>query len=130
MAIRNLGKCRPGKWGGCKAPLTSEQLWSVFSNLDEMRSQGVANLIIPGQIHTPLPPDSVSHLNGAISHPDVSKIGMMHWRRLDTIVLRIDDLEKAIASGRFKPGMDYAALVKALESQGLSTIDIDYIPDV
>jgi hypothetical protein len=109
--------------------MTSEQMWSVFSNLDEMRSQGVANLIIPGQIHTPLPPDSVSHLNAAFAHPDVSQIGMMHWRKLDTIVLRIDALEKVIASGRFKPGMDYAALVKALESEGLSTIDIDYIAD-
>jgi hypothetical protein len=129
MPIHNLGKCRPGKWGGCKAPLTSEQLWSVFSNLDEIRRQGVANLVIPGQIHTPLPPNSVNHLNAAISHPDVSKIGMMHWRKLDTIVLRIDALEKAIASGHFQPGMDYAALVKALELQGLSTVDIDYIPD-
>jgi len=129
MPVRVLGVCRPGKLFGCKPPLSPVALESVVSSLPQMREQGIVNLIIPGQTHTPLPPNSVNQLIGILAHPDNSRIGMMHWRKLDTIILRRHALEEAIKSGRFQLGGDYATLVKALKQQGLSTVDIDFIPE-
>lgn len=127
-SIRILGKCRPGKWLGCKAPLSSAALERVISSIPKFRDQGIVNLVIPGQTHTPLPPNSVRTFIEVLAHPRNSWIGMMHWRKLETIVLRRNVLEEAINSGHFRTGMDYAALVSALALQGLSTVDIDFIP--
>lgn len=127
MPVRILEQCRPSKWFGCKAPLTAEDLQSTIASLPEFQNQGVMTLIVPGQTHTPIPPNSITTITNMLSAPDYNKFGMFHWKKLEAIFLRRQVLEEVVEKGYFVPGQDYATLVAGIKKMGLSVVDVEII---
>lgn len=129
MPLQVLGECRPGKWFGCKPPLTADAVQATVETLPMFRAQDVETIIVPGQLHTPLPPGCVKVMESAFAHPDNHRYAMAHWRRLHAICVRRSALEEVIAKGHFLPPRDYAALVAAFIRTGPAVIDVEILPD-
>ncbi len=123
--MRILGQCQPGKLTGCKAPFPAGGLREFVESLPAYQQEGIESLIIPCQIHTPLPPNSVNTIENVLAYPDNSRFGLYHWKNLETIFLKRRVLEEVVKKGLFKPEQDYAALVAAIKKIGLSVVDID-----
>jgi hypothetical protein len=70
MPIKIIGKCRPGEIGGCTDPLDPSALDSIITSLPITGREGDVDLIIPGQIITPLPPKLANTIMGVVKHPD------------------------------------------------------------
>lgn len=127
MKVKTISKCRPGRFFGCKDPLTAEQITAVIENLSWHEEQGITNLILPGKQEKGLPPNSVSAIANVMAHRDNKVFGLMHWREYDTICIRREVLKKVVEEGYFRIGKPYKDLVKALKSLGYKVIDIEVI---
>ena len=126
MPITILGKCRPGQIGGCTDPLDPMELESVVLSLPITAREGDVDLLIPGQIVTPLPPKLSNTIMGVVKHPDNQKYGLFHLNELKTIWINASTFRKVLNSGLFIPGNYYYQLVYAVNAIGLEVVDIEY----
>jgi hypothetical protein len=127
MTIKILRPCQPGPFGGCDDPLDPDALASIVESLPVTGREGHVNLVIPGQIETPLPPGLSRAISGAAAHPDNRKYGLFHLPGIKTIWINSTTLQKVLDLGLFLPGNYYYQLVYAINAIGLQAVDIEYI---
>lgn len=117
------GPCRPGKFFGCKCPISTEALSMVVQSLPTV--QGIAHLYIRGDPLADEPAEGIKYLNALLSQSGNEKFGMFHWVSQSSIVVRREALVAAVEQGLFKSGDTYQRLITALKKLGLDTYDLD-----
>ncbi len=127
MPIKILGPCRPYPSGGCIDPLDPNALALIVESLPVAGREGNVNLIVPGQIETPLPPQLVRTITGVVAHPDNKRYGLFHLPELKTIWINSATFQKVVDLGLFRPGNYYYQLVYSINAIGLAAVDIEYI---
>jgi hypothetical protein len=125
MKLRILGKCRPGKWFGCNAPVDASGLEQLVCSIPHMQHEGIVNILTSGQMQKPMPPNSVNSIIAVVAHPDNKQYGLFHWKDMQTIWLKRSTLEEIVKRKLFGSGDQYARLVQAITALGLEAVDVE-----
>lgn len=126
MPIKILGPCRPKPLGMCIDPLDPIALASIVESLPITGREGNVNLIVPGQIKIPLPPNLARTIASVVAHPDNKSYGLFHLPELKTIWINSTTLQKVVDLGLFRSGNYYYQLIYSINAIGLEAVDIEY----
>ncbi len=126
MPIKILGPCRPEPSGKCVDPLDPQALASIVDSLPITGSEGNVNLIVPGQLGIPWPPQLGRTIASVAAHPDNKRYGLFHLPELKIIWINSIILRRVVDLGLFRAGNYYYQLVYSINAIGLEAVDIEY----